>query len=102
LTAIHSNGQVAKSATPQDTEDKIIRLYPNPAVSYIIFDFQKADTKGYSIQIYNFLGKKMYETQSVTEKTTVTLGEFNRGVYIYHLRDQGGKIIVSGKFQVSK
>ena len=102
LTAIHSNGQVSRTTPEQDTEDKIIRLYPNPAVSYITFDFQKTDTKGFSIQVYNFLGKKMYETQNVTEKTTVTLSEFNRGVYIYHLRDQNGKIIESGKFQVSK
>ncbi len=102
LTAIHSNGQVSRTNPQQDTEDKIIRLCSNPAVSYITFDLQKADTKGYSIQVYSFLGKKMYETQSVTEKTTVTLSEFNRGVYIYHLRDQNGKIIESGKFQVSK
>ena len=44
----------------------------------------------------------MIETQNIIQKTTVLLDEFNRGVYIYHLRDQNGKIIESGKFQVSK
>lgn len=95
-------GQVSRTTPTKDPEEKIIKLYPNPAVSYITFDFQKEFAKGYSIQIYNFLGKKMYENQSLTAKTTVTLGDFNRGVYIYHLRDQNGKIIESGKFQVSR
>ena len=86
----------------QETEEKLIKLYPNPAVAYVTFDIQKDISKGYSIQIYNFLGKKMNETQNIIQKTTVLLDEFNRGVYIYHLRDQNGKIIESGKFQVSK
>ena len=44
----------------------------------------------------------MYENQNVTEKVTVDLNEFTRGIYIYHLRDPNGKIIESGKFQVSR
>jgi len=102
LTAIHSMGQASRPAPQQDTEDKIIKLYPNPAISYVTFDFQKKDIKGFSIQIYNFLGRKMYETQNITDKTTITLTDFNRGVYVYHLRDQNGRIIESGKFQVSR
>ncbi len=59
-------------------------------------------SKALSIQVYNFLGKKMYENLNAPEKVTVDLSEFNRGVYIYHLRDQSGKIVESGKFQVSR
>lgn len=103
LTATYSQGQSSRSNPATDGADRIIKLYPNPATSYITFDLQKANDKGLSIQVYNFLGKKMYENQSVTtEKVTVDLAEFNRGVYIYHLRDLSGKIIESGKFQVSR
>jgi hypothetical protein len=103
LTAISSQGQSSRSNPATEGGDRIIKLYPNPATSYITFDLQKANEKGLSIQVYNFLGKKMYETQNVTtEKITVDLAEFNRGVYIYHLRDLSGKIIESGKFQVSR
>ena len=98
----YSIGQVARSTSTKEAEEKLIKLYPNPAVAYVMFDIQKDISKGYSIQIYNFLGKKMIETQNIIQKTTVLLDEFNRGVYIYHLRDQNGKIIESGKFQVSK
>jgi hypothetical protein len=103
LTAIYSQGQSSRSNPATESGERIIKLYPNPATSYITFDLQKANEKGLSIQVYSFLGKKMYENQSVTtERVTVDLAEFNRGVYIYHLRDLSGKIIESGKFQVSR
>ena len=44
----------------------------------------------------------MYENQNVTEKTTLTLTDFNRGIYIYHVTDPSGKVLFTGKFQVSR
>ena len=101
LTAITSRGQTSRNPASDGT-DKIVKLYPNPATTYVTFDLQKNNEKGLSIQVYNFLGKKMYESQNVTAKLNVDLGEFTRGVYIYHVRDLSGKIIESGKFQVSR
>jgi hypothetical protein len=77
-------------------------LYPNPATTYVTFELPKGADNNLSIQVYNFLGKKMHETPRIGEKVTVNLTDFNRGIYIYHLKDQSGKIIESGKFQVSK
>ena len=82
--------------------DPILRFYPNPATTVVTFDFQKGYDKGYSIQVYSFLGKKMYEAANINASTKLNLSEFTRGVYIYQLRDRSGKIIESGKFQVSK
>jgi hypothetical protein len=79
----------------------VIRFYPNPATTAITFDLKAMD-KGYSIQIYNFLGKKMFEQVNLTDRTTINLSDFARGVYIYQLRDRSGRIVESGKFQVSK
>ena len=101
LTAISSQAQTARVAPPIETADKV-KLYPNPATTYITFDLQGTHQKGMSIQIYHMLGKRMYDAQNVSEKTTVNLGDYNRGVYIYHLKDNNGKLIESGKFQVSK
>jgi hypothetical protein len=86
----------------QDPEDKVIKYYPNPAISLINFEFQKAYDKGYSIQIFNFLGKKVLEFQTLEPKTQVNLSDFFRGIYIFQLRDPTGRIIESGKFQVVK
>ena len=100
LTAIQSRGQ--SRTLPQDVADRIVKFYPNPATSFITFDLQKSTEKGYDIQVYNFLGKVVYEQKNISPRTTINLNDYNRGVYIYQLRERDGKIIESGKFQVSK
>ena len=101
LTAIHSQGQT-RTIPSQDDAARIVKFYPNPATSFITFDVQKSYDKGYDIQVYNFLGRMVHEQKNIAPKTTLNLSEYNRGVYIYQLKDRDGKIIESGKFQVSK
>jgi len=102
LIAIQSQGQIVRSTPASATSDRIIKLYPNPATTYITFDLQKGYEAGLSIQVFSFLGKKMYETQNIPAKVTLNLAEFNRGLYMYHLIDISGKVIETGKFQVTK
>ena len=91
-----------ESRNPAQGEIKKLSLYPNPATSYITFDIQKDYQKGLTIVVFNFLGRKITERQSVSEKTLLSLTDFLRGTYIYYLIDQTGKIIDTGKFQVTK
>ena len=100
FSVIYSSAQESRNPIPDAA--KRMSLYPNPATSYITFDVQKIDQKGLTIVVFNFLGKKMAEKQSVNEKTLLSLTDFSRGTYIYHLVDQSGKVLDTGKFQVSK
>ena len=100
FSAVISKAQ--DSRIPLPDEGRKMSLYPNPATSYITFDIQKDYKKGLTIVVFNFLGKKIAERQSVSEKTLVSLTDFNRGTYIYHLVDQSGKVIDIGKFHVAK
>jgi hypothetical protein len=79
-----------------------VKLYPNPATSFINFELGDNAGKGYTLQLYNFMGRKLQEQVNAPERLTINLTDFPRGVYIYQLRDKGGRIIESGKFQVSK
>lgn len=81
---------------------KIVKFYPNPATSIITFDFQQGYDKSYNLQIFNFIGKKVQEITNVSPKTIVNLNDFYRGIYIFQLKDKTGKVVDSGKFQVSK
>lgn len=111
LIAIQSQAQVAREVTPvasaptpvvtTQTEPSV-KLYPNPATDYITFELQNGYQKGMSLQVISFLGKKMYETQNLPQKFTLDLAEFTRGLYMYHLTDATGKMIKTGKFQVTK
>jgi hypothetical protein len=86
------------------TAAKVVKCYPNPAVSFVNFDFEgSVVNKDYVISIHSFSGKKMYSTAASTKRITVQLNEsYFRGIYIFQLKDNYGKIIETGKFQVIK
>ena len=101
--AIQSQGQSSRVTPPADVQDRIVKLYPNPATDYVVFDLQKSYRPGLTVQVYNgVLGKKVFESSNMPAKTTIDLKDYNRGVYVYHIIDPSGKIIESGKFQVSR
>lgn len=100
LTALSQSG--SNPAIGTQPNSRIIKFYPNPATSIINFDFESGYDKNYNFQIFSFVGKKVFEMNNLTPKTKVNLNDFYRGIYIFQLRDRNGKVIDSGKFQVSK
>jgi hypothetical protein len=82
------------------TAAKVLKSYPNPATSVINFDISKGSGNSYTLQLFNFMGRKVGETVASSERISFLLDGFYRGVYIYQLRDRQGKIVDSGKFQV--
>lgn len=44
----------------------------------------------------------MKEQTNIADKTIIDLSNFTRGVYVYQLFDKAGKLVETGKFQVSK
>lgn len=101
LTAINSKGQSNREPAREETQ-RILKCYPNPATTFIKVEFQRNFDQGYTLQIINFIGRQVYEAKNVNSTTTLDLSGYNRGVYIYQLKDVSGKVIESGKFQVSK
>lgn len=81
---------------------KFIRSYPNPANAVVNFEFQKAGSRLYSIQILNSIGKRVYEYKNLPPVLTLDLKneKFFRGIYIYQLIDKDGLVVESGKFLV--
>ncbi len=96
------NGKTSEANFLSDIQSKVVRFYPNPATTIINFEFSKPVQKDYILQVFNFVGKKVFESNAILQKTSVSLTEFYRGIYIFQLRDKTGRIIESGKFQVNK
>ena len=94
----------AQTKSPAQGEPiaKLKKPYPIPASTAINFEFMYGYDKTFSLQIYNFMGKKVHEFSKIPPRLTMTLEDFYRGIYVYQLRDKDGKIIDSGKFQVVK
>lgn len=99
LTALYSFTFTPRSQT---AKVEMLKCYPNPATSFVNFEFDKNIDKSYMLQVYSFVGKKMVETPVSNNKITITLTDFNRGIYVYQLRDKSGATVVAGKFQVIK
>ena len=96
---LSSNAQV-RHVSNDDT--KTVKFYPNPASSFINFEFAENYNDSYTLIIFNFIGKKVEDFKVTDQKITVSLTDFYRGLYIFQLRDKQGNIIESGKFQVVK
>ena len=98
-----AKAQSRTAAFPDNGSAATVHFYPNPANSFIIFEeFSKKYDKNYTIQLFNFLGKKVFEFSLGDQKNIVNVSDFFRGIYIFQLRDPSGKIVESGKFQVIK
>ena len=100
LTSFRASCQ-GRSSLP-DQDHKVVKFYPNPAVSYITFELVKESNKTYTLQIYSFLGRKVKDIPEVSDKTTVQLSDLIRGLYTFQLHDEAGRITDSGIFQVNK
>jgi hypothetical protein len=90
------------SSLPADDQDKAVKVYPVPAVTYVNFEFQRNYDKANSLVIFNFIGKKVYELSNMPSKLTLNVSDYYRGTYIYQVRDKSGRIIETGKFLVVK
>jgi hypothetical protein len=88
--------------TPAGDVAKVVRFYPNPASSFINFEFKETRLADFSFKVFNFIGKKVLEINNLTPRTVVNLNDYFRGVYIFQLTDRNGKVVESGKFQVVK
>ena len=97
-----SFAQNKPSATADIVTAKQINFYPNPASSAITFEFTKGYDKSYSLEVFNFMGKRVYQVKNTPSRIAINLDDFFRGVYIFQLRDKNGVIVQSGKFQVVK
>jgi hypothetical protein len=103
FSAAGASAQSHIGGFPDNGTTTTVHFYPNPASSFITFeDFSRKYDKNYSIQLFNFLGKKVFEFSLGDQKNIVNLSDFFRGIYIFQLRDPTGKIVESGKFQVNK
>lgn len=100
MIALPARSQSRIPALVEPGLDKVLKFYPNPATTQITFTFNNNIDQNLSFQIFNFIGKKVYEAPSLLPTTQVNVNDFYRGVYIFQVRDKSGKILDSGKFQV--
>ena len=97
-----SVAQTKNSVSDIAVSAKLVKFYPNPASAAITFEFNKEYQGSYALQVFNFMGKKVFDIKKLPSRVIINLDEFFRGVYIFQLSDKMGTVVQSGKFQVVK
>ena len=83
----------------QQDESVILKVYPNPAVDYVIFEIpSKTGTVEALLEIHDIFGRNQATKQITSAKTVLDLRQFKQGIYFYKMEFEGhhysGKIIV--------
>lgn len=82
--------------------DNILKVYPNPAKDYVIFEYHTNEQQTARIEVFNIAGQIIYQTSingaSQTKWNTTTIPS---GVYTYKLINEG-KTINVGKVVITK
>ena len=103
VLSVEAGAQKQPDPAPQPAVEKIVKLYPNPAVNYIIIDLRGYFKQGLTLQIIKgMMGTRMFSGTLSQEQVQLNLTDYPRGLYVYRLLDSSGQMIASGKFQVSK
>ncbi len=74
-------------------------LYPNPTKGKVTLEFTSESSSGYYILITDMVGRKMMEKEITAtkglNKENMDLSSFGAGIYLVHLKDQGGNVSVT-------
>ena len=79
-----------------EISEKHIRVYPNPAKDFIVFDLTNI-SKYAKVEIFDNQGKKILE-QKLSENKQISVSNLSKGLYLYKLNDDG--IIYTGKLLI--
>jgi hypothetical protein len=73
-----------------------VTVYPNPVNDQLTIFIQGLDQRA-SFRLYDDMGKILYETSTMEEKTQMDFSRFASGQYLLELTDQNGKIFNTQK-----
>jgi HYR domain/Secretion system C-terminal sorting domain len=80
------------SRTALMEEDETFLLYPNPVASELTLDFGTEAIR--SVQLFNAMGKLLFETTSDWEQLKMDMTGFAKGIYFISVRDEDNTVTV--------
>lgn len=84
---------VATGKKPEATwdEDLGIRIYPNPASSFIRLEAQKTTDEDFKIEFYSLVGERLQVAQNVSLPHQINLTDLPAGTFVVRLTAPDGK-----------
>jgi len=87
----------AISSGDSENENIEVRIYPNPTNRIIYFELP-SNEKGFSVQLYNILGKHVFEFYINSEQKQIDISSLSSGIYIAKVQSKG----LSKSFKIIK
>ena len=81
-------------------EEKEVVLYPNPALNNITIATKLINNS--RIKIYDVTGKLVASEQFNKASITLSVSDFNNGLYFYNINDVNRNVLYANKFVVAK
>jgi len=97
-----SNAQRALKAIDNNEVAIKVKFYPNPVANNLNIELTEALNKGYTLNVFSFLGRVVH-TQSISnEKFLLNVTNLPVGIYLLQVKDNAGKVLSTNRFQVSR
>ncbi len=84
---------VATGKVPKATwdDDLGIRIFPNPASSYIRLEAQKTNDETYKVEFYSLVGERLQVAQNVSLPHQINLSDLPAGTFVVRLTAPDGR-----------
>ena len=90
---------ISLSTGINELDKKQVNVYPNPANNVLNFDLNVVNA---NVQLFDITGKILKLINTNKNKFSVSLNEFNNGIYFYSIIDAEGNKIATNRFVVAK
>jgi len=84
---------VAESTLP------VAKLYPNPAVNYVVVELNTPVSQGTTVELYNLLGAKVRSVKANSSRVEIPVADLHNGIYLCTIT-KNGKSLETRKINV--
>ena len=90
------NGQINTNTTPLKDTPHTLRLYPNPATSFVNIQLQDFNSELVSLTVLTLTGREIYQYTATVNEDTIALPvtDFPSGTYLVRAIDKQGVVAV--------
>lgn len=93
--ALYQSAITSDISIPEYLTDKSVLIYPNPASNQVFIDLgtiTAGELKQTTIGIYDMKGRLLQEFKPITNRTTLDLKSFGKGVYIVQIMNEVNQV----------
>lgn len=82
----------------EEDQQRVAKVYPNPAEEHIYFEFNSP--KARSISIHTITGRRLVNHEVNIPITRLPINSLKAGLYLYQIKGQNGELLSTGRFSV--